>query len=766
MQKEQVGFGRLLRQYRMHYGLTQEALAEQARISTRAVSDLERGINRSPRFDTIHALADVLRLSQEQRGELLTVARPSFQQQQETDIVFSDLPHPLTPLVGREQELLDLVQILGQGEARLLTLTGPGGVGKTRLSIQVARQIQNLFSDGVVFVPLVNVTCATLVPVYLAQMLGLREPGTRGWEEYLQDMLRTKQLLLVLDNFEHVLGAAPFLASLLAACPRLCALVSSRACLHLSGEQEFVVAPLPLEDAVTLLRQRSRQRHLEWDQHLEEAALQTICERLDRLPLAIELVATHAKMLSPVLLLKRLSQSLPLLRNGARDLHPRQQTMENAIAWSYQLLNHKQQKLFRAISIFVGGCTLDALRAVFAPEEVADDGLPDVVAALVDQSLLSTVVTVSGEVRFTMLVVLREYALQHLRAAGEEKHYRQLHAVYYADLGEQLTILGPEQAKRMEQLEGEIPNVRAAIEWSYTQQDVKQGLCLAGVASALWFMTGQTQECAAWYQRMLALSPKMQVPLSVFANALFESGRVALRHGHLVIAEDQAHECLRRAEQEHDHVWMSNALMLLGEIAQTQSLLEEAERLFTQAHVEGELGGNRATIGRARFGLIQIARLKGDYATAEAIVEQELPFCRAMNMAWGIANTVTTSGHLALAQQQYERAKHSYHEGLTYYKTFDNKTYIAMSLESIALLAGQEGKYKLAIQLCVVANTLREQELTPRPPVEQPPIDQLLSEAEVLLGSLVFDEYWKDGSVLIYGQAIQLALDYTAPVSS
>ncbi|HEY6408187.1 MAG TPA: helix-turn-helix domain-containing protein, partial [Ktedonobacteraceae bacterium] len=385
--KEQSTFGVLLRRYRQAAGISQETLAVHAGLSTRAISDLERGINRLPRSDTLDLLASTLPLTSHQQNLLRASARPSRAAAASPVSSSHGLPLSPTALIGREHELTRVLALIQQSQVRLLTITGPSGVGKTRLALQIAQELSEDFPDGASFVALAPVRDAALVPEVLGQTLGLREQVDRSMVEQVRACLQHKQLLLVLDNFEHLLEAVPFVADLLASCPRLHVLVTSRTPLHLRAEQVFPLSPLAQDDAVTLFHERAQA--VRPGGTYEEATVAAVCERLDRLPLAIELAAMQVRMLSLSDLLERLTHRLTLLRGGATDLPTRQQTMRDAIAWSYELLAEEQKRCFRALGVFVGGWTLPAAEAVcWAEGETRPDESILTLATLVDASLV------------------------------------------------------------------------------------------------------------------------------------------------------------------------------------------------------------------------------------------------------------------------------------------------------------------------------------------------------------------------------------------
>jgi predicted ATPase len=412
---------------------------------------------------------------------------------------------------------------------RLLTLTGPGGTGKTRLGLQVAADLLEDFESGVFFVPLEALRDPTLVASSIARTLGLQDRAGQVLLDSLRESLQDKQMLLVLDNFEQVVAAAPLVAELLAACPRLKCLVTSRVVLRLRGEHEFPVPPLDLPDprhlpamdtlsqyaAVELFIQRALA--LKPDLRVDNAtapAVVAICVRLEGLPLAIELAAARIKLFPPQALLARLGRRLELLRGGTRDMPERHQTLRHAIAWSYDLLEAGEQALFRRLAVFAGGCTLEAAevvcQAVHAPAAGPGQSLEvlDGVASLVDKSLLRQQAQVSGEPRFRMLETLCEYGLECLTASGEEPAVRRAHADYYRVLVEaaEPALTGPAQEAWLEQLEAEHDNVRAALRWAEESGEAEMGLRLAGALCQFWLIRGHLREGQEWFARLLGLA--------------------------------------------------------------------------------------------------------------------------------------------------------------------------------------------------------------------------------------------------------------------
>ncbi len=769
--KEQSSFGALLKRYRLGAGLSQEGLATRASLSARTISDLERGVHGAPHADTLALLTGALSLSAQQHALLLGAARPEIAASLEAppDSPSPGFPFPPTRLIGRSQEHAYALDVLRRSETHLLTLTGPSGVGKTRFALQLLQDLAPDFTDGVVYVPLAPIRDATLVAGVIAQTLGIREQVNSSYASQVQAFMSNKHLLLVLDNVEQVLdGAASFVADLLASCPRLSILVTSRTPLRLRAEQELLLAPLLLKDAVTLFHERAQARRA--DRAYAESEVATICEQVDCLPLAIELAAMHLKALSLAELRERLTHRLELLRGGARDLPARQQTMEAAIAWSYELLTEQQQRCFRTLSVFIGGWTLQAAEAVCVAEsEVAAEETILTLAALVDASLIQAEMLAHGVTRFTMLEILRDFALKQLRAAGEEEECRRRHAAYYVRLAEIVFAhFGPGQGVRNAQfplvLAQELSNARAALQWAEERHDAELGLRLTGFAR-LWHVHGQMSEAERWLERMLALDLQAReqgehaAPLTLRIERLYGLGRTLVRHGKVEHgAEAFAQEALQLAQSIGDQYSISNAFATLGMISQESGKLDEAQVAFTESYTHASRIEQRGLMSRALSGLADVARKRGDVARATALLEEALTNAQAIGITWDVPIIMTLLGHLARQQQNYTAATARYREALALFRTFSSPLYTAGCLEGYAATICAEGYYTQATRLCAAAATLREQAQTPLPPAEREAFEQVVATAKAVLDTSAFVREWNTGSTLTQEEAIDDAL--------
>ncbi len=755
-------FGALLKQYRMAAGLSQETLAERARISTRTISDLERGVNQIPRSDTLEALLQALSLSKDQQQVLISSVRPAIPAMPISSDPLYVLPLPPTELVGREQELSSAVALLRGHKARLLTLIGPAGVGKTHLALDIAHHLGADFKDGIVFVSLAPISDHSLVASQVARTLKLRETAHSSFSEQVCAFLSTKHLLLVLDNFEQVIDAASFVVALLQSCPHLRLLVTSRTPLRLRSEQQFPVGPLTAQAAVTLFLQRAQAIQPSIERN--ESIIAAICERLDRLPLAVELVAAQVKILPLPRLLERLTQRLPLLQSGARDLPERQKTMHTAIAWSYDLLSPPVRHLFCILGVCEGGCTEEALAFLASGEpEMASPDLLAHLTVLVNASLLQSDALADGNLRFRMLELIHEYAQEQLRATGQEHIYRERHVEYYTHLVETAITPGSGQ----EWIESELPNLRAALHWVYEQRKAGPGLRLANACGAYWIRTGQMSEGNLWLERMLELDRQAAVeeraPVAVRLAALYSAGGLARHLGHPDRSAVLAQEAVSLAEGAGDPIGMSNALALLGHLAQARADLEDAAGYFEQSYQYARMGDPKrseedGTLGRALANLASIARVQGNLARAQEILEGLLEQARANKMTWGIANGLTMLGHIAREQQQYALARSRYRESLQLHRSIGNLTYIALCLEGIAALACAEGNYEQATPIAAQAAALRLKARTPLPPNEQQAFGCMVEMARSALAEDVYAKAWNQGTALTLEEGIVLAL--------
>ncbi len=622
----------------------------------------------------------------------------------------NNLPPQPTPLIGREREVVEICRLLRLPEIRLLTFTGPGGTGKTRLGLQTAAELLEEFEDGVYFVPLAAISDPALVSAGIAQALGLRETAEQSLHESLRASVASSNLLIILDNFEQVTNAAPLVADLLAAAPQLKLLVTSRSVLHLSLEHEYRVQPLglpdprkplPLDDivryaSVRLFGERARAAKPEFTITSENApTIAEICRRLDGLPLAIELAAARVRFLSPQAMLARLDSRLRLLTGGPQDLPARQRTLRGTIDWSYGLLDEREQCLFARLSVFSGGCTLDAAESVCdAAGDLGVDVLEGL-SSLVDKSLLRSGEGPEGESRFLMLETIREYARERLASSGEEEELLHLHAHHFLALAEtaEPELTGRKQALWLNRLETEHDNLRGALAWSLDQPEAEVGLRLASALWRLWYNRGYLSEGRRWLEAALARDAARGSPAPplVRAKALQGAGMLAWDQGSYARARELLEESLSVRREFGDNLGVARSLNALGLVALYRAEYEESTRLFEQSlDLNTELND---TWGRAmalgNLGLAAIFR--GEFLKATALLEQSLALKRELGIEPSIAESLNNLGLAAMYVGDHDEAQRRHEESLSLKREHGNKEGIATSVHNLGLVALDRG---------------------------------------------------------------------------
>jgi len=729
----------------------------------------------------------------------------------------SNLPVANTEFIGRDGELAAAKDLLLRKDVRLVTVTGPGGIGKSRLALEAARELAEHSSFHVYFVPLAVVSEPALIPTVIAQTLGARETGGQpaldGLREYLQNVSR-QPLLLLLDNFEHLVAAAPMLSELLTMSSHLKLLVTSRAALRVYDEHEFPVPPLALPStrslpppevlaqfsAIRLFVRRAAAVKPNFKLNQENAAsVAEICARLDGLPLAIELAAARVKLLSPSAIHTRLANRLQLLTGGARDLPARQQTLRQTIDWSYDLLNDSEQKLFRRLSVFTGGCTLEAVESVCDAKQDLGLDVLDGMTSMVDKSLARQIEQADGEPRFLMLETIREYGLAKLAASGQEPLTRRAHAAYCLVLAEEGAAEEPGANAHtwLDRFEIEHDNFRAALEWLTETGDAEWGLRLGGALFRFWEMREYLAEGRDRLLKLLKL--KASAPATKpRMRALLAAAVLAGEQGDYAAAEALTQESLQIAQELGDKRSTAVSLNALavtsrdrGDLAASRSLFGESLELWRELHdplaearalsnlanvvkLQGDHKQARALYDQCRSNFDQlndstgiawalnhegdVAREQGDREAARSLYQASLGAFRELNDRWGIAGSLADLGHLAREEGDFLAADLLYRESLAVFQELDHKRGIARLVESFACLAAAQSQPKRALRLAGAAAAFRKSLGAPLTPAEQAKLQVTLDPARRGLATTTGGTAWLEGWVMPIEKAVAEAL--------
>jgi predicted ATPase/transcriptional regulator with XRE-family HTH domain len=818
-------FGLLLRRHRLDAGLTQESLAERSGVAQRTIQDLERGIAR-PRRETIRRLIDALGLSPAARAAFDGVGpppRPSVVHRAAyaprapslgTSAVAqrppTNLPMSRTRLIGREQEVADIRALLLRDAVGLVTLTGPAGTGKTRLGLSLAAEVMEYFPDGMHFVALDAITSPDLVPAAIAQVLEIRDIGGRPALDSLNAYLRSRRLLLVLDNFEQILSAAPVVSDLLGTSPGLKVLVTSRAPLGLHDEHEWPVPPLALPDrartpsadalsrfpAVALFVERAvaiRPGFAVTDENAQAVA--EICHGLDGLPLAIELAAARVRLLTPQAMLSRLDRRLPLLTGGLRDRPARQQTLRGAITWSHDLLEPDEQRLFRRLAVFVGGFTLEAVEGVFSRESRVQSGQLDsalstlhspldLVESLVAKSLVRQQDEPDGSVRFAMFETIREYASELLDASGELTALRDRHLSYYLAFAEAAKpeLQGPRQASWFDRLERENDNLRAALEWSSTRLGtgaagsldavgasarVEAGTRLAEALGFFWVLRGRGRESLPHVMALVALAPPST---TARARAVTVAAHV---HGHMLgdyqTAIPFADEGLRAWRVLGDAHGIAVAILRRAQLVFESGDYPLAETLF------GEARDHFRELERARdhrgYGpevpttlwLAEVAQARGEAEAAQHLYDEALGEARARGDGHAVAHALRELARMWRTRGDPTQALALLRESAAIYVPIKDIRCACILLDDLAGVLCEHDRPHDAARLFGAADALRTLSGKLLTRAQQAPHTRDLAAVERRLDGETFAAAWAEGQAMTLEQAIEYAAAVSAP---
>ncbi len=729
------------------------------------------------------------------------------------------LPAQRTAFIGREHEAASLRQLLSRVDVQLVTLTGPGGIGKTRLALQVAANAAPEFPGGVCFVPLSAVSDPALIASTIAQSLGVRETGNQSPQESLHEYVSglDQPMLLLLDNFEHLVSAAPEITQLLTGGPKLKVAVTSQAPLHVYGEYEFPVPPLALPDlksipplevlsrlpAVALFVERAQAVKREFALTRENAsAVAAICARLDGLPLAIELAAARIKLLPPSAMLARLESRLNLLTGGARDLPTRQQTLRGTVDWSHGLLNAPEQTLFRRLSVFTGGCTLEAAEAVCDTKRDLGLDILDGMASMVDKSLAQQVEQVDGETRFLMLSTIREYALERLAESDDESATCRAHAAYYLVLAEEGAEDGAAHPEWLDRFDVEHDNFRLALDYLIKTGDAEWGLRLGAALFRFWETREHLAEGRDSIARLLALEATTSACPKLRARLSFAAAVLAGEQGDYVSARQLFEESLETCLELNDNRGVAVALNALAVNARERGQLAEASLLFERCVAIWKNLGDSTDTARALSNLANVTKMQGNYGRASSLYdeclamfrksgdaagvawtlnyqgdvareqadpvaarsfcEQSLAAFRALRDGWGIATALSDLASLSCDQGNDAEARRLYGESIRMFKELGHRRGIAHALECLSARAAAQSHAQQSLHLAGAAAALRQRLGAPLPLTEQPRLEKALDFARRTLGSAEGLKAWMEGWEMPVEQAVREALNEDA----
>jgi non-specific serine/threonine protein kinase len=785
-------FGAQLRQYRVAAGLTQNELARQAGVSARGIQDLELGVRLVPHQVTAERLADALGLPPAERAVFCAVRRrlgPRFRfhggssQAAVAELSATDvrLPISLTSFVGRARELLELEQLLLT--TRLLTLVGPGGVGKTRLALEVAHVSAGKYGAGVTLVELAPVADPSLVPQAIASALEVEEQPGRTLVRTLHDTLRSQELLLLLDNCEHLLQpCAELTKGLLRACPALTILVTSREPLGLGGEITWRVPSLSLpplqpqmsleqlgqSEAVCLFVQRAALRQPSFKLTSGNApAVAQICRQLDGIPLAVELAAARVHALSVEQIADRLNNSLRLLTGGSSTSPPRQRTLRGTLDWSFGLLAGPEQVLLRRLAVFAGGCTLEAAEAVCPADDLRPNDVLDLLAHLVDKSLV--IADLHGGVAwYRTLDTVRTYAWEKLQASGEDVVFRCRHRDWYLQYAERFfaEFHGPRQRTLLEAVEREEANFRAALRWCLDHDDANEGLRIGVALNEFWQLRGHEAEGREWLTKLLAVTGG-PVPERVRADALRAAGLLAVYQMDYEAADVLLKESLTLWRKVHDARGIALTLGALGTAANFRGDLAQAQPLLMESLALSQVAGDRVRTAITFNALAKGALQQGDLFRAEALWSKSLELRRQQGDSYMAAHDLYGLAYLAWTYGHAERAITLVREALAIWHDLAHTRRIGYCLDLLGEICSSQGDAVRSARLLGAAEALREhyggrRSVEASLPVACAHREVSLASVRASLTADAFATHWAEGRALPLADAVALGLEISA----
>jgi predicted ATPase/DNA-binding winged helix-turn-helix (wHTH) protein len=716
-----------------------------------------------------------------------------------------DLPIPRTSLIGREHQVAEASALLLRPDVRLLSFTGPGGAGKTRLAVAVATAVADKFSAGIQFVGLASVTDPNLVATSIADALEIQKVANRSVPQLIGDQLQgLGPFLLLLDNFEQVLPAASLVAEILEACPSLKILVTTRAYLRIYGEQEFPVKALEQNCAIELFVQRATAVWPDFAATAEnERAIQQICSRVDGLPLAIELAAARTKVLSPNAILDRLQNSLQLLTGGALDLPERQQTLRKTIGWSHDLLNEAERRLFRRLSVFIGGCNLEAAEAVCNTSRDLGIDLFEGLSSLVDKNLIQRVDSEETEPRFAMLEMIREYALERLADSGEQSDARRAHAAYCLVLAEEGNpeLAPAERTRWLSLCDVEIGNFRFALDWLFQTKDLDWALRLCVGMFRFWDMREHWTEGRARLETVLRLAGAGHTKER--ARVLNFLGALATTQGDYPAAERFLEQCLSLYEELGDESGIAASLNALAVLARDRGDYAAAQSNFERSLASWRMLTDRLAIARCLHNLANVVKARGDYprarwalreatdifeqlgdrsgaawsvnqlgditreqgdlTEARSLYQRALAAFQETGDPWGSARSLTDLANIDWVEGNHPAARAAYREALEIFAGLGHRRGMARALEGSAGLALAEQQADRALKLAAAAAHLRQLIGAPLHQAEQSKLDQTLLPAWESLSEQEAKRAWAEGFAMSLEKAIQYSLEEPRP---
>jgi predicted ATPase/transcriptional regulator with XRE-family HTH domain len=769
-------FGTRLRRLREATGLTQEELASRAGLTAKGIGALERGERKRPHPHTVRVLAEALGLSGAERDAFIGAAPKrtgmAFAPPIELQGPAYTLPEQPTPLLGRERDVAVLRSLLDGGGARLVTLTGPGGVGKTRLALEVAGRTGDGFFDGVAFVALAPVADPALLVPTVAHALGLRESGGQPTRELLHGYLREKHMLLLLDNLEHLLGATPEVAKLLAACPFLRVLATSRAPLRVRGEREYPVETLTLPDperisdaqsvagtaAVKLFVACAQEANPSFSLTGENAmTIAAICRRLDGLPLALELAAAGVRFLNPTELLSRLNRAIEI--EGARDLPERQRTMRATLDWSHNLLPDAGQNLFRHLSVFASGFTLEAAEAIGAAETGAADVL-EPLGQLVEHSLVAADASFEDEEgRYRMLEPVRRYALERLKGSGDEELARRRHAEYCLALAGRASpqLKGAGQVAWLRRLDREYDNLRSALGWLLERGEAGRAARLAWDIWLFWAVRGHTSEGRSWMERALSSSDYLDDVGR--ARALCVSSALLFAGGEAERTCEFAGKALEDARTANDGEALAFATILRGLVATYLRDLGSAEALLSGALATCREQNNRWGIAHALIAMAQVALIRGDFGRAMELLGEGEAVAREREDAFTLAVNLNTQATIAQLQDDDAGTADLLRESVRLLAALRATWSLVYGVFGLAGVAARQGQPERAARLFGAAEALREKTgAVPAFPATQNLYERDLANVRAQLDTETLGAAWAKGRAMTLEEVVAEAL--------